>query len=229
MIFSPKHPIHLTALFLLALSFVCAGSAQTYAANIAPDTQAATTAQTAATEADARYAAAIEESYLMQAGHDFFVRVRDLYTKLPSYNPNEIFQLKFSEFATRLEAGDKTLAADLKAYSAKHLALPEIHSRTATFYKKLGDEKSFTYEMWLLKGLLGALMKSGDGHGPKTAYQVITVSEEYLIARNKIEVSGQSVRHADGHSYDILTGKSKNTGEPVSLWFNIDEIWASYP
>lgn len=229
MAFSAKHSARLIALFLLMLSFVCAGAAKTHAESIPTAAQTEATAQKDAADTEALYAAAIEESYQMQAGHDFFVRVRDLYTKLPSYNPNEIFQLKFAEFSRRLEAGDKTLAADLKAYSAKHLALPEIHSRAAAFYNKMGDEKSSAYEMWLLKGLLGALMKSGDGHGPNTAYQVITVSEEYLIARNKIEVTGQSVKHTDGHSYDILTGKSKNTGEPASIWFNIDEIWASYP
>ena len=179
----------------------------------------------------AQYDAMVAQSYDMPEGYDF-AKLRALYQKLPTYKPYSLGPvINFKQVLKEIEADPTQERRIIKEYIQKHFALPEAHSRAMTSYKDLGEEKKRAYHEWMMRGLLKTLMRSGDGKSAETAYQVLVISEEYLLARWGMskEKKGQSLEHKDGRVYDVLSGKNKDTGEDMDMWFDITTIFAIGP
>lgn len=70
-------------------------------------------------------------------------------------------------------------------------------------------------------------IQTGDGLTPKTAFTVISVSEEYelMFARQR-RVTGQSLQNVDGHAYDVLSTTGRD-GDAVDFYFLIDRVLAA--
>ena len=75
----------------------------------------------------------------------------------------------------------------------------------------------------MASNLLRSIFDSGDGQRPETAYQVIAVREEYGIvnAMGLTLVSQRLVTRGD-HRFDAVDVTDKNTGEPRTIYFNVD-------
>jgi hypothetical protein len=71
--------------------------------------------------------------------------------------------------------------------------------------------------------LLRSIFDSGDGETPDTAYQVIAVREEYSVV-NAMELTlvGQHLVTRGEHRFDAVDVTDKNTGEPRTIYFNVD-------
>lgn len=102
--------------------------------------------------------------------------------------------------------------ADMDAHFVEYIANRELHrTEQAEFHK------------YVLQGLLDSITHSGDGKSFETAYEVITVHEEYVILRFMgLMPSKQSTSEKNGHSYDVLENVNPKTNEKVTLYFNID-------
>lgn len=71
--------------------------------------------------------------------------------------------------------------------------------------------------------LLRSIIESGDGETPETAYQVIAVGEEYSVVNAMgLTVAGQSLVTRGDHRFDAVDVTDKNTGEPRTIYFNVD-------
>lgn len=76
--------------------------------------------------------------------------------------------------------------------------------------------------------LVNVIANSGDGLSPSKAMWVVATSHEYLLM-NLMEApySTQSLSSHDGHTFDSFTLDATNQeGDTITLWFNIDAIWA---
>ncbi|MDE1152397.1 MAG: hypothetical protein PW788_07665 [Micavibrio sp.] len=89
------------------------------------------------------------------------------------------------------------------------------------------DKASFVDEAYTsaaMKGLMAALLATGDGRTMKTAFQVTTVAEEYILMRSYYGLmpKQQTLERGDGHMFDVhrvSNSKSEDVGE---IFFNID-------
>jgi len=162
------------------------------------------------------------DSIRSEKSQDFFT-LRMAYTKTKIYDPydSEIdglrkeikLNIKEKKFNKALEIAERILKKryiDIKT----HLYCGEI-------YKQLNDSAKFNYHNDIYNGLLNSIYFSGDGKGPKTAFIVIEISEEYdLLNWLNLTQSEQYLIIKDGYSFDII--KAFNENKETELFFNID-------
>jgi hypothetical protein len=71
--------------------------------------------------------------------------------------------------------------------------------------------------------LLRSIFDSGDGQTPETAYQVIAVREEYSVVNAMgLTLVSQHLVTRDDHRFDAVDVTDKTTGEPRTIYFNVD-------
>lgn len=98
-----------------------------------------------------------------------------------------------------------------------------LHNAVAEAYEKSGDTKKSEFHKTVAKKIFEALLKSGDGESPKTAYRVMSIREEYVIMSELgYKVSMQAlVSDKEYGMFDVLTGKNEE-GKTAEKYFNID-------
>jgi hypothetical protein len=71
--------------------------------------------------------------------------------------------------------------------------------------------------------LVDSIVRQGDGKSFETAFQVISVDEEYAVLAvfGLVRVEQSLVEHG-GSEFDVLTVRSRKSGNEFQLFFNID-------
>lgn len=154
-----------------------------------------------------------------------FDRLRRLYVRLDTYTassgtPKEMFEA--------LDKNDFKAARSLaEAALAKNYLDLDAHMVAAAACKELGDAACSSHHEYVVDGLVGAIARSGDGTSRETAMFVISVAEEYTVARGLgYRVSSQRLDQTGGHSYDVFSVVDE-AGKSAELYFDIDAIWAA--
>ncbi len=102
---------------------------------------------------------------------------------------------------------------DIDAHQVAFLANREMH---------VDEEAEFHHR--IAHGLIQAIFQTGDGKTAETAWQVLTVHEEYVVLGVLgLQPGSQSLVHKGKHSYDVLEPTDPKTHEKVTLYFNIDK------
>jgi hypothetical protein len=92
---------------------------------------------------------------------------------------------------------------------------------------KQGELAHAAREDTIISGLRDSIFLSGDGVSAKTAYVVVTLDEErFVLSAKGVQESQQALIEDDGHSYDLIEGKSKD-GATRAIYFQIDAITAA--
>ena len=103
-----------------------------------------------------------------------------------------------------------------------------IHAHHALYfaYRETGDEERFKFHFAVWKGLIDSILRSGDGKSETTAYEVMSIDEEYLVLRilGLVPVL-QSLKMDGDHKCDVMKAKNPATQEEVKLYFNIDKFF----
>ena len=103
------------------------------------------------------------------------------------------------------------------------------HLIASVSHTNLGDEKKGKFHEQVYVGLINSILGSGDGNSTKTAYHVISVSEEYAVLQAlELKRTTQSVLDEGGSKYDVLAVTDKNAVDAGRLYFNIDAVWKGY-
>jgi hypothetical protein len=146
----------------------------------------------------------------------------------PRYDPYGAVLIKAKAMISAYSAGDCTGAlASAKEILEIDFVEMDAHIVTGLCLKKAGDEDGARKERAVYDGLVNSVLKSGDGKTPQTAFSVISISEEYkVLAALGLARGTQSLVNAQGSSFDRLDAKSKTTGDPVTLYFNVDRMLA---
>ncbi len=104
-----------------------------------------------------------------------------------------------------------------------HFVNSRAHMTLDMAYEKIGEQEKASFYYLIAYGLIQSILASGDGKSPKTAYQVIAVSEEYVITDVLgYKVKKQSLLDHEGSSYDMLDVTNVKTEEETTIYFNID-------
>ncbi len=85
-----------------------------------------------------------------------------------------LFQLNAAAKYQEAAAASRALLRDNYLETFAHMVLVDA-------YKRLGDGTRYAFHLTVARGLIGSLMKSGDGISPQTAYKAVSFNEEYLV------------------------------------------------
>ena len=100
---------------------------------------------------------------------------------------------------------------------------PDTHAALSAAYRETGEAQKAEFHKAVYLGLINAVLATGDGTTPETAYTVVTIEEEYAVMRAlSFSVWGQVMGTQAGHTFDVLSGTNQNTNETVRMYFNID-------
>lgn len=101
-----------------------------------------------------------------------------------------------------------------------------LHLATEDAYRKVGDTAKADYHRDIAQKLMQALLSTGDGKTPETAYRVFSVREEYQIMDYLGYAPGsQALLSINNKPYDLLSGTDKKTGKGVQVYFDISSFF----
>jgi hypothetical protein len=90
-------------------------------------------------------------------------------------------------------------------------------------YRETGDTERAAFHRFMADGLLASIKSTKDGKTPETAFEVISVSEEYGLMRSlELRPIKQSLVENKGHFFDALVVVDK-TNQQSTVYFNIDK------
>lgn len=148
-------------------------------------------------------------------------------TKNYSYGgPDKEAQAKFTKpFAAK---NYKDALKQAEDYLEKNYVDANAHFIAFASAAELKDDKKAAFHKTVLFGLLDSIKDGNDGRSAKTPFFVITIDEEYTYMRFLgYQHSTQSLRKAEGHTFDVFAATDTQTKENVTLYFNIDVVWAA--
>jgi hypothetical protein len=156
-----------------------------------------------------------------------FKAARMLYAELDAYSPMG----GQGGYTKLIAAGENQKALDLADETLRENYLDiDAHWAALTVANTLKDEKRSAHHLYMVKGILDSIVKSGDGRSEATAFVVISISEEYAMLRAfKLRSKGQAALRKDGHNFDVLTCVDPAKPETeAKMYFNTDAIWRGY-
>jgi hypothetical protein len=90
-------------------------------------------------------------------------------------------------------------------------------------YRETGDTERAAFHRFMADGLLASIKSTKDGKTPETAFEVISVSEEYGLMRSlELRPIRQSLIENKGHYLDALVVLDK-ANQQSTVYFNIDK------
>jgi hypothetical protein len=152
------------------------------------------------------------------------------YAASPNYAPygTATTSTALVAMTTAFRAGDcATAIARANEVMEANFVQIDAHLVTGLCQQKAGNEESARRERAVVDGLISSVLKSGDGKTPQTAFDVIAIDEEYKALGMLGLVRGtQSLVTVDGRTFDRLDAKTRDSGQPVTLYFNVDRLQA---
>jgi hypothetical protein len=153
-----------------------------------------------------------------------FLALRTAYADSDYYAPYSHNQDHLNALNAALPAGDFSGAIDAVRGLLDYNYLDiEAHIAADYVYTQAGEPDKSHYHRTFAKGLIDAIMRSGDGRSYETAFIVISIPEEYLVLRLMgFKSVGQRLVQHEGHWFDVLTAQHPQAQGTFDIHFNID-------
>ncbi|NDJ74644.1 MAG: DUF4919 domain-containing protein [Chloroflexi bacterium] len=150
--------------------------------------------------------------------------LRMAYICSPQYAPYIQASDALEALRAALHTGDWHAALDAIDQLLDHNYLDiEAHMAADYVFLRLDQEKDALYHRTFASGLLDAILATGNGRSPETAWIVIAVQEEYTVLRVLgLTPSGQRLIQHDGQFLDVLDAEHNTSGQMLQLYFNVD-------
>jgi hypothetical protein len=161
-----------------------------------------------------------------------YQRLREAFARTRWYRPEPEpmdisaveYEMKNGERAAALVALDRLLEG--------RWANPEAHVYASSVFSEMGYAQPAALHDAFFRGLSAAILASGDGRGPQTAWRIVHVSEVTMILRVLgVQADGKPTRvERDGHIYDVVRVRDPRIGRDLTLYFNMDipARWAEH-
>ncbi len=157
------------------------------------------------------------------AGADYHA-LRMAYTQSEVYDPYTQAAEQVEGLRAALQAGNfpEALNAVDALLDFNYLDI-ETHMTADFIYTRLEQADPAAYHRAFAQGLIQAIMATGDGRDPASAFIVMAVREEYLLLRLLgFRPSGQRLLQENGHWIDVIDATHRETGEQAQFYFNVD-------
>jgi len=165
------------------------------------------------------YARLLRAAKANPAGTDW-VALRKAYAASPAYDP---MTSSAPDLSVALRANDRQRVADIAvARTERHWVDLQAHLYAAAAERQLGNIEAANLHHAVAAGLFHAIMASGNGASPQSAFVVLSTSEEYaLLTVMRVRSTGQSLIRDGGHAYDRLSIVGPD-GRSLMMYFNVD-------
>ncbi len=153
-----------------------------------------------------------------------FHSLRMAYTRTDHYQPYVQDSENVLALRDTLRAGDfeAALEAAHRLLATNYLDI-EAHMAADYVYTALSEGEQASFHRAFARGLIQAILATGNGRGPDTAFIVISTAEEYTVLRVLgYAPAGQQLIERAGHHYDVLSARRPGSDETVQFTFNID-------
>lgn len=174
-----------------------------------------------------------------------FTDLRLAYARSPGYDPycvGAVPAAYHGRIRLALRIGDTAgLIVALSALLERQFFDISAHHLAATAYERIGDQVTAANHRKIARGLVGSILQSGNGRSFETAFQVITIAEEYAVLEMlHIKPGSKSLCHHQGHHFDVFQVSPASPderdslpgpidqGQPGELYFNIDLFYGSF-
>ena len=149
--------------------------------------------------------------------------LRMAYTRSPDYRPytHDTEHLDALRAALRQNDLEAALEAVQHLLNYNYLDI-EAHMSADYLYLRQDDADRSAYHRAFAKGLLDAILATGNGRSMESAFIVISVPEEYTVLKVlKLKPAQQALIQHKGHWFDMFDVQHPDTGS-FKLYFNID-------
>lgn len=179
-------------------------------------------------EAKKKYEALLEKAKKGEGAIDF-KGLRFAYFETPDYNPlagminyrglwGSLAPGKYPEAVKAAESVLEKNYVDVNAHMVAFIA-----------YRETGEAEKARYHRTWAEGLLNSIKSAGDGLSTDTAFEVISVSEEYAFFRSMgVQPVSQSLVRDKGHAFDAVVVVEPKTNRQVTYYFNVDKPFSAY-
>jgi hypothetical protein len=150
-----------------------------------------------------------------------FKELRIAYAGTGNYNPYNSDKNKDKMFsAYNSKKYDEVIKYGEMVLNKNYVDI-DAHFLCSESYKKLNNNEKSEYHNFVTDGLINSILSSGDGKTPKTAFQVINLTEEEIIlALIGLKQENQELIEDSGHGYDKITVSGNNV--KGDIYFNVD-------
>ena len=154
--------------------------------------------------------------------------LRAAYAASPAYDPDAGSTPQSAALAAALSRADYKLAAELADQATDqdwmdlrgHMLGMMACAHNGEAARAAAHKAAYT-------GLLRAVLATGDGASPATAYRVLAASEAYvLLTYSHLHLRGEAVLQTDGHTYHVLTTSHVPDLKAVTVFVNVDQPFA---
>ncbi|MDQ7824928.1 MAG: ankyrin repeat domain-containing protein [Candidatus Eremiobacteraeota bacterium] len=155
-----------------------------------------------------------------------FTLLRKAYSRSSLYSPYDMQRLEDTKMVDALGnqgQWNKLLELTRHIFSYNPVEI-NSHFWSAFAHNKTGNAQMQQFHAYVYKGLLNSLQASGDGRSKETAYQVISIKEEYAVLENieGLSLVGRQKIEDAASSYDVFEVQTQAGRETV--YFNIDAL-----
>lgn len=150
--------------------------------------------------------------------------LRMAYSRSPEYAPYAQDAEQVTALQSALKASNlgAALEAALTLLDRNYLDI-EAHMVADYVYMRLGDDAESAYHRAFAKGLVAAIVATGDGRGPGGAFIVISVAEEHTVMRMLgLRMVRQALVQHEDRWYDVIDTHHPQNGEPLQVYFDVD-------
>ena len=107
---------------------------------------------------------------------------------------------------------------------AKNFVEINAHMTAQIAYQETGNTERAQFHKFMVEGLLNSIKSNFDGKSTATAFEVISINEEYGLVRSLgLRPIKQALVQDKGHSYDAITVVDPQTNQESVLYFNVDK------
>ena len=199
----------LTGAFLIAL-FVVSVSAQT--------------AQEAATATEKTKYEVLLEKVKQKDPSVNFTQLRHAFYESPNYNPYAPMMTYRPLNAALAQKNYEEVLKIAEQVLAKNFVEVNAHMAAQIAYQETGKAERAEFHKFMADGLLKSIRSFVDGKSTATAFEVISINEEYGLIRSLgLRPIGQAMLEEKGHRYDAMTVVDPKTNQESKLYFNIDK------
>ncbi len=153
-----------------------------------------------------------------------FTELRHAFYESPNYNPYAPMMTYRPLNGALAQKNYEEVLKIAESVLAKNFVEVNAHMAAQIAYQETGNAERAEFHKFMTDGLLKSIKSSVDGKSTATAFEVISINEEYGLIRSLgLRPIGQAMLEEKGHRYDAMTVVDPKTKEESKLYFNIDK------
>lgn len=153
-----------------------------------------------------------------------YTALREAYADSEEYAPYVHDQEHLDALRAALPVRDLDAALDAIGGLLDHNYLDiEAHMAADYIYTLRDEPAQSAYHRTFAQGLIDAIFATGNGLTFGTAFEVLSIPEEYLVMRLLgFRATGQRLVQHEEHWFDVLSAKRGEDEPDFEMYFNID-------